>query len=699
MKKNLLALALLVLFIVSYGQIKYPVTKKVDTVNTYFGTKVPDPYRWLEDDNSAETAEWVKAENAVTYDYLSKIPYREKLKERLTKVWNYEKVSAPWKKGKYYFFSKNDGIQNQSVLYYQEGLKGTPKILIDPNTLSADGTVALSGNSVSNDAKYMAYQTSKAGSDWAEIDVIDLATGQKIADHLSWIKFSGMSWQGNGFYYSHYDPPAKGTELSKKNEFEKIYYHNMGDIQDKDVLVYEDKDHPQRTFGADVTEDERLLIISASESTSGNNLKTKNLAKNEGFKTIVDNFDNDYDVIDNIGDEILVHTNYKAPKYQVVLINPDKPEPANWKTILPESADLLGGVWITNNKIIAQYSKDVTTRLYIFDMNGKKEREIQLPGLGVVGSVSSEKKDSIVFYSFTNFVTPNTVYKYNMLTNTSSVYFKPNVDFKPEDYESKQVFYTSKDGTKIPMFITHKKGLKMDGNNPTFLYGYGGFNISITPSFSIDKVLLLENGGVYAVANMRGGGEYGEDWHKAGIKCSKQNVFDDFIAAAEYLKKEKYTSTEKLAIHGRSNGGLLIGAVMTERPDLAKVAIPGVGVLDMLRYQKFTIGWAWAADYGTSDQQDEFNCLIKYSPLHNVKKVAYPATMVITGDHDDRVVPAHSFKFAATLQENQQGPNPTLIRIDVKAGHGSGKPTAKQIEEWADIWSFIFFNLGVAPKY
>lgn len=689
-----------VLFVSCTQPMKYPETKKVDTTNVYFGTSIADPYRWLEDDNSDETAEWVKAQNTLTFDYLSKIPYREKVKERLTKIWNYEKIGTPWKKGNYYFFFKNDGVQNQSVLYYQEGISGTPKVLIDPNTLSADGTVALNGTAVSKDAKYMAYQVSKAGSDWAEINILDLATGTKLADQLNWIKFSGMSWKGDGFYYSHYDAPVEGTELSKKNEFQKVYYHKIGDTQDKDVLVHEDKEHPQRTFGAEVTEDEHFLIISESESTSGNNLRVKDLnAKDGDFKIIVSNFDNDYGVIDNIGDELLVMTNYEGPKYKLVLINPAKPESANWTTILPESTDLLEGVWLSGDKIIAKYLKDVTSRLHVYDLQGKKEREIQLPGLGVAGSLSADRKDSIVFYSFTNFVMPNTIYKYNMNSNVSEVYFAPHVDFKSDEYESKQVFYTSKDGTKIPMFITHKKGLKMDGNNPTFLYGYGGFNINITPSFSTDKVLLLENGGIYAVANMRGGGEYGEDWHKAGTKCSKQNVFDDFIAAAEYLIKEKYTSSEKLAIHGRSNGGLLVGAVMTQRPDLAKVAIPGVGVLDMLRYQKFTIGWAWATDYGTSDNKEEFDCLIKYSPLHNVKKVEYPATMVITGDHDDRVVPAHSFKFAATLQENQQGKNPTLVRIDVKAGHGAGKPTAKQIEEWADIWSFIFYNLGVEPKY
>lgn len=677
----------------------YPTTKKVDTVDTYHGVKIPDPYRWLEDDRSAETGEWVKAQNKITFDYLATIPFRDKIREQLKNNWNYEKMSAPSKKGNYLFFYKNDGMQNQAVLYVQEGMNGTPRVLIDPNKESAEGTTALGTTAVSKDKKYMAFSMAKAGSDWNNIQVLEIKTGKRLNDKVEWSKFSGIAWKGNGFYYSAYDAPEKGKEYSKKNEYHKIYYHKIGDSQSKDLLIYEDKDHALRNYNADVTEDEKFLILYGSESTSGNSLKVKDLTKADApFKTIVDNFDNDYYVIDNIGNSLLVLTNKNAPRYQLALIDPDRPEPSNWKTILPQQNDLLQSVSIAKDKIVAKYLKDVTSRLYVYDMNGKLESEIKLPGLCTVGSFNSSKEDDVAFYTYSSFTEPTTIYKYNVKTGQSELHYKTKVNFKSENYETKQVFYTSKDGTKIPMFIVHKKGIELNGKNPCFLYGYGGFNISNVPGFGVQNTVFLENGGVYAVANLRGGGEYGEEWHKAGTLCQKQNVFDDFIAAAEYLINEKYTSNEKLAIHGRSNGGLLVGAVMTQRPDLAKVAIPGVGVLDMLRYQKFTIGWAWATDYGTSDSKEHFDCLIKYSPLHNVKETSYPATLVVTADHDDRVVPAHSFKFAATLQEKHKGANPVMIRIDVNAGHGAGKPTSKLIDEWADVWSFVFHNLGMTAN-
>ncbi len=701
------------------SKLMYPATRKVDTVDTYFGTKIADPYRWLEDDKSAETGEWVKAQNAVTYDYLSKIPFRNKIKERLTKIWNFEKRSAPFKKKNYYFFYKNDGIQNQSVLYVQSGLNGSPKVLLDPNTLAADGTASLGGLAISKDAKYLAYSINRAGSDWSEIFVMEIESGKKLSDEIKWVKFSDIAWKNDGFYYSAYDAPkVGGSELSNKNEYHKIFYHKIGDDQNKDVLVYEDKQNPLRNFSASTTEDQKLLIISGSESTSGSSLIVKELDKpNSKFITIVDNFENNYTVCHNEGNKLFVVTDKGAPKYQLLetdinseseyndrrkvwMMSPHVaggafPPYERWKKIIPESNDLLENVSVCNGKFVAKYLKDVTSRLYVFDMNGKKENEILLPGICKVDAFDGDKDDSLAFFSYNTFTAPPIIYKYNFPKNKMDVWFKSDIDFKSDDYETKQVFYTSKDGTKIPMFITCKKGIVLDGNNPCFLFGYGGFNSYYSPEFKIDRAIFMENGGIYAIPGLRGGGDYGEDWHKAGTKCQKQNVFDDFISAAEYLIKEKYTSHEKLAINGRSNGGLLIGAVMTQRPDLAKVALPTVGVLDMLRYHKFTIGWAWASDYGTSDSLNYFNCLIKYSPLHNVKEVEYPATLVTTGDHDDRVVPAHSFKFIATLQEKQKGDNPVLVRIDTNAGHGAGKPTSKQIDEYSDIWSFIFYNLGM----
>jgi len=697
MKISLTSLGLLAIMNSTIAQnIVYPTTKKVDTVDNYFGKKIADPYRWLEDDNSAETAEWVKAENKVTYDYLSKIPFRDNVKKRLTEIWNYEKISAPFKHGSNYFFYKNDGIQNQAVLYKQASLDAKPEVLLDPNKLSTDGTVALGGIGFSKDGKTMAYAISKAGSDWEEIHVLDVASGNKLSDVLKWVKFSGMSFRGNGFYYSRYDAPAAGKELSKKNEFHKVYYHKIGEDQSKDVLVFEDKNFPLRNYGAGVTEDERFLIIAGSESTSGNSLMVKDLNKpNSEFKNIVTDFEHDFNIIDNNDDILLVLTNYNASNYQLLGIDFNNPDKKLWRTIIGQTPDLLQNVSIAGKKLIANFLVDVHSRLLRFNFAGELQGEVELPAVGMVDAINSERESDEVFFTFQNWTTPTETYKYDAAKNNRELFRKPVVPFNNNDFETKQVFYPSKDGKKIPMFITYKKGLQLNGNNPCFLYAYGGFNISVTPSFTASRMVFLENGGIYAVANIRGGGEYGEEWHKAGTIFNKQNVFDDFIAAAEYLSAEKYTNKDKLAIHGRSNGGLLIGAVMTQRPDLCKVALPGVGVLDMLRYHKFTIGWAWATDYGTSADEKQCMNLLKYSPLHNVKKTAYPATMVVTGDHDDRVVPAHSFKFAATLQENQQGTNPTLIRIDVNAGHGAGKPTSKQIDEWSDIWSFVMYNLGM----
>ncbi|MCC7303602.1 MAG: S9 family peptidase [Bacteroidia bacterium] len=676
----------------------YPDTRKVDTVTDYFGTKITDPYRWLEDDNSEETRQWVIAQNKVTDSFLAKIPYREEIRKRLTGIWNYEKFSAPFKKGKYYFYYKNNGIQNQSVLYYREGIGGEEKMLLDPNALSADGTVSLAGIAFSKGARYMAYGISKAGSDWNEWYVMEVATGKKLDDKLEWIKFSGVAWMGDGFYYSRYEKPAEGDALKGKNTNNRLYFHRLGDAQEKDELIYEDTEHTLWSFSPQVTDDEKWLIVYISESTSGNAVMIRPLIAKGPWIHLVENFENEYGFIDHVNGGLLCITNKNAPMNKLVRINPSQKEENNWITILPEKKELLESVSIMGDKLVSKYQVDVTHRMFIHGIDGKQTGEIPVNGLATAGSFNSDKEDSLAFYSITTFTAPATIYKYNHTTGKSTVFAKPDIDFNSEDYETKQVFFPSKDGTKIPMFITHKKGINMDGSNPCFLYGYGGFNISLTPEFRIDRAVFLEKGGIYAVANMRGGGEYGEVWHKAGTKCSKQNVFDDFIAAAEYLVREKYTSHDKLAIHGRSNGGLLIGAVLTQRPDIAKVALPVVGVLDMLRYQYFTIGRYWSVDYGTSENQEEFNCLVKYSPLHNVREIEYPCTLIMTGDHDDRVVPAHSFKFAAELQSKHKGKHPVMIRIDTNAGHGAGKPTAKQIEEFSDMWSFVFYNLGVEYK-
>jgi prolyl oligopeptidase len=702
MKKHLFNISLSGLFLASCSSgtsdkaITYPATRTCAQTDTYFGTAIADPYRWLEDDRSAETEKWVKDQNKVTNDYLSKITFRDKIRERLTKIWSFERSSPPFKKGKYYFNTYNSGIQNQAILQVRQTPGEKPRTLLDPNTFSTDGTVALAGSSASRNGKYLAYATSKAGSDWEEIQVMEIESGKLLSDKLEWVKFSGMSWQGDGFYYSRFDKPSAGREFSDKNINHKIFFHTVGTTQERDKLIYEDKNHPNRNFGAEVTEDETLLYIVGTESTSGNSLAVKDLRKTSNpFIELVSDFTHDYRVIDHDSSRLLLLTNEGAPRFKVMAVDFRKPEKAQWTELIPEQKDLMEGVTVAEDKLIVLFLKDVTSRLYVYSRKGQKESEIQPEGLGTIAELNGDAYDSLLFFSFTTFMAPATVYKYNVLTKNLSIYTKPKIDFNSSELETKQVFATSKDGTKIPMFITCKKGTKLDCHNPAFLFGYGGFNISYVPEFRIDRAIFLENGGVYAVANMRGGGEYGEDWHKDGIKCKKQNVFDDFIAAADYLVSEKYTSHDKLAIHGRSNGGLLIGAVMTQRPDIAHVAIPTVGVLDMLRYHLFTIGRSWSADYGLSENKEEFDCLLKYSPLHNVKEQNYPATLVLTGDHDDRVVPAHSFKFAATLQAKNKSALPILIRIDVNAGHAAGKPTSKQIEEFADMWSFVFYNLGM----
>jgi len=696
MKKNILIVLASFLSIANYAQLKYPVTRKMQQTDDYFGNKIQDPYRWLENDNSDETKDWVQKQNRVTFEYLEKIPYREKIKERLTTLWNFPRQTAQFKKGKYFFLYANDGLQNQNILYYQESISGKKIELLNPNKFAEDGTASLNGMAISNDGRYIAYGVSKAGSDWVTISVMEIAGKKILEDKIEWVKFSDISWQGNGFYYSRYDAPEGGKALTESNRFHKVYFHKVGDVQSKDVLIYESKEHPDRNFSATVTEDERFLIISGSESTSGNSIYFRDL--NGGslqFTTVVDNFDNEYVLVDNIGDELYFITSNKAPLQRLIKFKASKPKEENWITVIPETKSLLEGVYFCGEYIITKYLKDVSSKLYVNSINGVYIKEIRLKDVCKVEDFHSSKKETFAFFSSVSFTRPSTVFFYDALANMARPIYQPSIDFKSNEYETKQVFFTSKDSTKVPMFITYKKGIVLNGNNPCFLFGYGGFNASYTPEFRIDRAVFLEAGGIYAVANIRGGSEYGEEWHKAGTKCQKQNVFNDFIAAGEYLISEKYTSNSKLAIHGRSNGGLLIGAVMTQRPDLAKVCIPTVGVLDMLRYQNFTIGRAWAVDYGLSENKTEFECLIKYSPLHNIKKVNYPATLVLTGDHDDRVVPAHSFKFAATLQEKQSGTDPILIRVDVNAGHGSGKPTGKQIAEFADMWSFVFFNLGM----
>lgn len=681
--------------------ISYPQTATVDTVDTYFGVSVPDPYRWLENDTSAATASWVKAQNEITNNYLEHIPFRQDLLKRLTELANYERISAPFKKhGKYYFY-KNDGLQNQSVLYVQDALNSEARVFLDPNKLSDDGTVALTSLSFSNNGKYVAYTISRSGSDWREIYVMDVATGSLLDDHITWAKFTDAAWQGDGFYYSAYDAPSKGKEFSNVNEHHKIYYHKLGEPQQNDRLVYENKAYPKRFYTAQVSEDERVLFIYESGEGRGNALFMQDLTqKSAPVVPLASDFDYQYTPIEVIGNRIYFFTNYQAPKNKIMAAELQSPELVNWKEVVPEKEQVLSDVRVIGGKLFLTYDKDASNHAYVYDLQGKELQEIELPSLGSV-SFNGDKDDEECFFSFTSFTIPGATYKYDVQKNSYELFRAPKVKFHSDDFVTEQVFFPSKDGAKIPMFLTYKKGLKKNGKNPVFLYGYGGFNISLYPSFSINRIPFLENGGIYVQVNLRGGSEYGEDWHVAGTKMQKQNVFNDFIAAAEYLIDNKYTNSQKIAIVGGSNGGLLVGACMTQRPDLFRVAIPQVGVMDMLRYHKFTIGWNWASDYGTSeDSKEMFEYLKGYSPLHNLKKgTKYPATLVTTADHDDRVVPAHSFKFAATLQACNEGSNPTLIRIDSKAGHGAGKPMSKILEEQADVYGFIMYNLNMKPKF
>lgn len=680
---------------VSHAQIKYPKTKKTDKVDSYFETKISDPYRWLEDDRSAETAEWVKEQNQVTFGYLSTIPFRNAIKERMEKLWNYEKVSAPFKEGKYTYYYKNNGLQNQSVLYRKDA-SGKEEIFLDPNTFSKDATTSLDAVSFSKDGTLCAYSISEAGSDWRKVIFINAETKQSIGDKLIDVKFSGLSWKANeGVYYSSYDKP-KGSELSAKTDQHKLYFHKLGTNQSEDVLVFGDKEKRRYVRGS-VSDDNHYLFISAANSTSGNELYIQDLTQsNAPIQLIHAGFEYDVDVLDNQGVKLFIVTNFKAPNKRIVTVDVSNPTAENWKDCIAETDQVLSPS-TGAGFIFANYMKDAVSLVKQFDYNGKLVREIELPGLGTATGFGGKNEDKIVYFSFTNYVTPSTTYQFSPLDGTSSIYVQPKVDFASDNYTSKQVFYISKDGTKIPMIITYKKGTPLNGKNPTILYGYGGFNVSLTPSFSIANAVWLEMGGIYAVANLRGGGEYGKKWHDAGTKMQKQNVFDDFIAAAEYLITQKYTSSDFLAIKGGSNGGLLVGATMNQRPDLMKVALPAVGVMDMLRYHTFTAGAGWAYDYGTAeDSKAMFDYIKAYSPVHNVKTgVKYPATLVTTGDHDDRVVPAHSFKFAAELQAKQAGSNPVLIRIETNAGHGAGKPVSKTIEEAADLQAFTLYTMGV----
>ena len=677
--------------------VNYPTTSKVDSVDTYFGTEVPDPFRWLEDDRSAATEQWVKEQNQVTFGYLEEIPFREDLKNRLEKLWNYEKLSSPFKEGEFTYYYKNDGLQNQYVVYRKKNDGGNPEVFLDPNTFSKDGTTSLQGLSFTKDGSLAAYLISEAGSDWRKAIVLEAGSKEIVEDTLVDIKFSGISWKGNeGFYYSSYDKP-KGSELSAKTDQHKVYFHQLGTPQASDKVVFGgDASEKHRYIGASVTEDQRFLVITASNSTSGNKLYIKDLTLDAGgLTTILDNTDTDSYIIENVGSKLYIVTNKDAPNKKIVTVDASDPVPANWVDFVPETGNVLnpttgGGYFFT------EYMVDAISKVLQYDYEGNLIREVELPGIGSAGGFNGKKDEKELYFSFTNYNTPGSIFLYDVESGKYEQYWKPEIDFDPRSYESNQVFYKSKDGTKIPMIITHKKGLELDGKNPTILYGYGGFNISLTPSFSIVNAVWMEQGGIYAVPNIRGGGEYGKAWHDAGTKLKKQNVFDDFIAAAEYLIAEKYTSSEYLAISGGSNGGLLVGATMTQRPDLMKVALPAVGVLDMLRYHTFTAGEGWDYDYGTAEQNVEmFNYLKGYSPVHNVKQgVEYPATLITTGDHDDRVVPAHSFKFAAELQENQAGKNPTLIRIETNAGHGAGTPVSKTIDQYADIFGFTFYNMG-----
>ncbi len=696
MKRTLILIAMSAAILASCAP-QLPHTRKDGTVDTYFGTQVPDPYRWLEDDRSAETASWVEAQNKVTSHYLGKIPFRGKLLRRLTEVADYEKVGipVPRKNGKTYFY-KNDGLQNQSVLYEQDTSGGDPVVLLDPNTLSTDGTVALKGVYFSHDCKYLAYSISRSGSDWQEFYVLDLATKELLPDHIEWAKFSGAAWRGDGFYYSAYDAPT-GAEFSDKNEVHKIYYHRIGTPQSEDELFWANPSEPLRFYTLDINDEETMAFMSEDGADIGNHLYVKDLRTGGDFVRMTTDMKYRSAGVETSGNLIYIFTNYGAPKGRLMVADISRPQQQYWRELIPEGDAVLDDVSFVSDKIILTYEQDASTHAYICGIDGSGRTEIKLPGVGSA-SFASRKGEPWCYYSYSSFTVPGTIYSFDCQTGQSTLFREPKTAFDMSGFETVQVFFPSKDGTMIPMFLTYRKGLRKDGTNPVYLYGYGGFNISMPPYFSTNRIPWFESGGIYAQVNLRGGSEYGEEWHLAGTKLNKQNVFDDFIAAAEWLIAEGYTSTSRLAIVGGSNGGLLVGACMTQRPDLYAVAIPEVGVMDMLRYHKFTIGWNWASDYGTSEDSEEmFRYLLGYSPLHNLKPgVSYPATLVTTADHDDRVVPAHSFKFAATLQECNAGPNPALIRIDTKAGHGGGKPLAKALEEQADIYSFIMHNLGMS---
>ena len=678
----------------------YPETRKVAHVDDYHGTKVPDPYRWLEDDYAPETKAWVEAQNKVTFGYLETIPQRERIKSRLTELWNYERYGVPFKEAGRYFYTKNDGLQNQSVLYTMDALDSPARVLLDPNKLSADGTISLAGLAISDDGNLMAYGTSSGGTDWQEWRVREIATGQDRPDHIQWIKTGSASWtkDGKGFFYSRYDEPAGTNRLKGVNYFQKLYYHRLGAPQSEDVLVYHRPDQKEWGFSGRVTDDGNYLIITVWHGTdTRNRLFYKNLqAPDAKVVELLNDFDADYTFIDNIGSRFYFRTDLNAPRGRVIAIDVTKPERANWKEVIAQSSNRLESVNIVNDQFIADYLKDAHSEVQIFSLDGQLVRRVEFPGIGTAGGFAGKRTDTETFYAFTSFTRPTTIYRYDMRTGKSEVFREPKVKFNPNDYETKQVFYQSKDGTRVPMFITHKKGTRLNGRNPTLLYGYGGFDISLSPNFSVGTLVWLEMGGVYAQPNLRGGGEYGKEWHEAGTKLKKQNVFDDFVAAAEWLIANKYTSRDTLAISGGSNGGLLVGACINQRPNLFRAALPAVGVMDMLRFHKFTRGWAWTSDYGSPDDPTEFKALYAYSPYHNLKPgTAYPATLVTTADHDDRVVPAHSFKYAAALQAAHAGPHPVLIRIETRAGHGAGKPTTKVIEESADKWAFLVRELGM----
>jgi prolyl oligopeptidase len=675
-------------------KINYPASKRVEQIDDYFGTMVADPYRWLEDDRSEETARWIQAQNAVTFAYLDKIPFREALRRRITEIYRHARISAPTRAGEYYLFSKNEGLQNQSVLYVQRGLDGPPQVLMDPNSLAPDGTVRINFAGISGSKKYVAVSRSEAGSDWSEIRIIEIATQRELPDRIQWTKFASAAWMGEGFFYSGYDRPSPGHELTATNEYQKVFYHKLGEPQEKDGIIFEDKQHPRRYLQLRTTEDERYAFLTISEGTSGNELYWKDLHNADAlFRPLIRGFGYDNECVEEHGGNFIVLTNYHAPNFRLVIVDPNEPANEKWQTLVEEKPEVLVWASAAGAMLFCGYLKDASTRIYRYELDGNLVGEISLPALGTAERIQGWRDDTVIFYTFTSFTVPTTIYKYEIASGGNTVFHKAEVAFSPEDYLVKQVFYHSKDGTKVPMFIVHKKGLVLDGRNPCYLTGYGGFNISVQPSFSPSLIAVLEKGCVFAEANLRGGNEYGEIWHKAGMMQNKQNVFDDFIAAAEYLISNCYTSNDTLAIAGGSNGGLLVGAAMTQRPDLFRVALPAVGVLDMLRFQKFTVGWGWVVEYGSSDKEDEFRNLLSYSPLHNLRDgISYPATLVTTADHDDRVVPAHSFKFIAALQAKQKGEPPVLIRIETRSGHGVSS-VAKTIAQMADIYAFFLQNV------